>query len=171
MWQIPIVHRPFIVPRRRRSSPKTVSCNANEFSDDHDLLPLMCHPLQSLYRLAVPKVRAVWRSRQAVSVHSHVFTLAYSRYSKVSTPHQRPRRPSFPPLSLLKRSSACLHYVEERNNGPSRTLVRGNSSAIDTLAGTFRVFRVDQHVRPRSFFLVNANYDMSRPEYLRDAYT
>jgi hypothetical protein len=69
VWQISIVHRPFIVPGCRRSSPKTVSCNADEISDDRDLLPLMCHPLQSLQRctLVAGAYRAKSKSCLAVS--------------------------------------------------------------------------------------------------------
>lgn len=123
----------------------------SNFPDGRDLLPLMYHPLQSspmCERLPSQKQEHFGRSRQTVPAHSHTF-IHSSRLETSGRPHSPPTSASACLLSpvISEQVKRHLHFVDERNNGPSQTLVQSHQGAIDKPAVTLRVRRLERHPR------------------------
>jgi hypothetical protein len=116
----------------------------------------MCYPLQS--SLSCISVAEAYRveNRKSLAVSAGRIGRQPCFHSSLLEPLARLHSPPTSASAFLsspvtaERDKRCLHFVDERNDASSRTLVRGNSSAIDTPAETLRVFRVDKHSRSGS---------------------
>lgn len=154
--------------------PPEWPCNSNGSLDDRDFPPLMCHPLQSSLRcVSVAKAYRA-KSKSSLAVPAGRIGIQPCFHSSLVETFGRLHSPptsasaclSFPVTA--EKVKRRLHFVNERNNAPSHTLVQGHSGAIDTPAETLRVSTGIPDLHP---VLVNANRAVFSPEYLRDAYT
>lgn len=116
----------------------------------------MCHPLQSsLSCISVAKAYRVG-NRKSLAVSAGRIGTQRCFHSSLLETLGRLHSPPTSASAFLRspvtaeKDKRCLHFVDERNNASSRTLVQGNSSAIDTPAETFRVLRMDKHSRSGS---------------------
>lgn len=107
------------------------SCNSNTSSDDRDLPPLLFHPLQSSLSCISVAIASRVKDRGSLAVSTYRIGAQPSNDASLL---EILRRIHSPPTS----ASACLfspvtaqmvkrflHFVDERNNAPSRTLVPG----------------------------------------------